>query len=151
MITHSSAFPRTEAKYVITASMAALLADAIAQGKKFLVVADYDADGATACAVALRGLRLFGAQVDYIVPNRFEYGYGLTPEIVDLAASRTPDLIITVDNGIASVDGVARANELGIAGIVTAHHLPGPVLPALRNAALPPRSATPQSRTGSLT
>ncbi len=162
--------------------MAALLADAIAQNKRLLVVADYDADGATACAVALRGLRAFGAQVDFIVPNRFEYGYGLTPEIVHLAAqlplqygieeplggsgaarqllpqsagyaitsdlasvvgspsrmasSSTsnvsqlhPDILITVDNGIASVDGVAEANRLGMQVLVTDHHLPGDALP----------------------
>jgi single-stranded-DNA-specific exonuclease len=95
-------------------AMAVLLADAIAANKKLLIVADYDADGATACAVAVRGLRLFGAQVDFIVPNRFEYGYGLTPAIVRLAALESPDIIITVDNGIASVDGLAEANRIGI-------------------------------------
>ncbi|MEQ1555778.1 MAG: single-stranded-DNA-specific exonuclease RecJ, partial [Gallionella sp.] len=110
-------------------AMAVHLADAIAAHKKLLIVADYDADGATACAVAVRGLRLFGAQVDFIVPNRFEYGYGLTPEIVRLAAQESPDIIITVDNGIASVDGVAEANRLGIQVLVTDHHLPGDALP----------------------
>jgi len=110
-------------------AMAVHLADAIAAHKKLLIVADYDADGATACAVAVRGLRLFGAQVDFIVPNRFEYGYGLTPEIVRLAALESPDIIITVDNGIASVDGVAEANRLGIQVLVTDHHLPGDALP----------------------
>jgi single-stranded-DNA-specific exonuclease len=109
--------------------MASLLADAIANGKKLLVVADYDADGATACAVALRGLRMFGARVDFIVPNRFEYGYGLTPEIVQLAAKPEPDILITVDNGIASVEGVAEANRLGMQVLVTDHHLPGDALP----------------------
>lgn len=109
--------------------MAALLADAIAQNKKLLVVADYDADGATACTVALRGLRMLGAQVEFIVPNRFEYGYGLTPEIVHLAAQAGPDILVTVDNGIASVDGVAEANRLGMQVLVTDHHLPGDVLP----------------------
>ena len=109
--------------------MATLLADAIAQGKKLLVVADYDADGATACAVALRGLRMFGAHVDFIVPNRFEYGYGLTPEIVHLSAQQQPDILITVDNGIASVEGVAEANRLGMQVLVTDHHLPGDELP----------------------
>lgn len=109
--------------------MAALLADAIAQDKKLLIVADYDADGATACAVALRGLRAFGARVDYIVPNRFEYGYGLTPEIARLAESASPDILITVDNGIASVEGVAEANRLGMQVLVTDHHLPGDALP----------------------
>ena len=105
--------------------MAVLLADAIAQKQSMLVVGDYDCDGATATAVAMRGLRSMGAQVDYLVPNRFEYGYGLTPEIVELAAKSKPDIIITVDNGIASVDGVAKANSLGIQVLVTDHHLPG--------------------------
>ncbi|WP_435626863.1 single-stranded-DNA-specific exonuclease RecJ [Candidatus Ferrigenium straubiae] len=162
--------------------MARLLADAIAAHKKILVIADYDADGATACAVAVRGLRGFGAQVDFIVPNRFEYGYGLTPEIVHLAvqlplrygtdkpsdsgetakqllpqsagcaitsdlasvvgspsrmaSSSTsnvlqlpPDILLTVDNGIASVEGVAEANRLGMQVFVTDHHLPGDTLP----------------------
>lgn len=108
---------------------AALLADAIAAKKKLLIVADYDADGATACAVGVRALRAMGAIVDYLVPNRFELGYGLTPELVDIAAARKPDLLITVDNGIASVEGVARANELGIATLITDHHLPGAELP----------------------
>ncbi|MDR5823493.1 single-stranded-DNA-specific exonuclease RecJ [Caballeronia sp. LZ043] len=114
---------------------AVVLADALEAGKRMLVVADYDCDGATACAVAVRGLRMFGANVDYLVPNRFEYGYGLTPEIVDLAArsaSGLPELLITVDNGIASVDGVAAANALGIDVLVTDHHLPGDELPAAR-------------------
>jgi single-stranded-DNA-specific exonuclease len=114
------------------ADAAALLADALAAGRRMLVVADYDCDGATACAVAVRGLRMFGAQIDYLVPNRFEYGYGLTPEIVALAAERKPDLLITVDNGIASVAGVAAANALGIDVLVTDHHLPGDALPAAR-------------------
>jgi single-stranded-DNA-specific exonuclease len=109
--------------------MARLLADAIASRKKLLVIADYDADGATACAVAVRGLRGFGAQIDFIVPNRFEYGYGLTPEIVHLAAQSEPDILLTVDNGIASVDGVAEANRLGMQVLVTDHHLPGDTLP----------------------
>jgi single-stranded-DNA-specific exonuclease len=109
---------------------ARLLADAIEQNARLLIVADYDCDGATACAVGLRGLRALGAQVDYLVPNRFEYGYGLTPEIVDLAAARRPDLLITVDNGIASVAGVARANALGMRVLITDHHLPGAELPA---------------------
>ncbi len=108
---------------------AALLADAIAAGKKLLIVADYDADGATACAVGVRALRQFGAQVEYLVPNRFELGYGLTPELVDIAAQRKPDLLITVDNGIASVEGVERARALGIATLITDHHLPGAELP----------------------
>jgi single-stranded-DNA-specific exonuclease len=109
--------------------MAGTLADAISQQKRLMVIADYDADGATACAVSVRGLRMFGAQVDYLVPNRFEYGYGLTPEIVALAAIRQPDFIITVDNGIASIDGVCAANARGIEVLVTDHHLPGDELP----------------------
>jgi len=109
--------------------IAALLADAIAQNKKLLIVADYDADGATACAVAMRGLHAFGARADFIVPNRFEYGYGLTPEIVRLAAESKPDILVTVDNGIASVEGVAEANRLGMQVLVTDHHLPGDTLP----------------------
>ena len=113
-----------------TTEAAKLLADAIDQNKKIMVVADYDCDGATACAVAIRGLRAMGAKVDYIVPDRFIYGYGLTPEIVDLAAKHTPDVILTVDNGIASIEGVKRASELGIQVIITDHHLAGQTLPA---------------------
>lgn len=109
---------------------ATLLADSIAAGKRLLVVADYDCDGATACAVAMRALAAFGAKVDYLVPDRFTMGYGLSPELVELAAERAPDLLITVDHGIASVAGVARASELGIATLITDHHLPGAELPA---------------------
>ncbi|WP_374359962.1 single-stranded-DNA-specific exonuclease RecJ [Pseudoduganella danionis] len=110
---------------------AGFLADAIARSARMVIVADYDCDGATACAVALRGLRSMGANIDFIVPNRFEYGYGLTPEIVALtAAEKQPDIIITVDNGIASISGVAEANRRGIAVVVTDHHLPGDELPA---------------------
>ena len=113
---------------------ASLLADAIEQKKRLLIVADYDADGATACAVGLRALRAMcgdsGAHIDYLVPDRFKLGYGLSPELVDLAAQSKPDLLITVDNGIASVDGVARAASLGIATLITDHHLPGAELPA---------------------
>ncbi len=110
--------------------MAALLADAIAARERLLIIADYDSDGATACAVGMRALREFGAQVDYLVPNRFEYGYGLTPEIVALAKSlKNPDILITVDNGIASVDGVAAAHQLGMRVLITDHHLPGATLP----------------------
>jgi single-stranded-DNA-specific exonuclease len=108
---------------------AVLLADAIAQKKRLLIVADYDADGATGCAVGVKGLRMLGAQVEYLVPNRLEHGYGLTPEIVRLAAARQPELLITVDNGIAAVEGVAEANRLGIPVLVTDHHLPGALLP----------------------
>ncbi len=106
-----------------------LLADAIRDNKRLLIVADYDADGATACAVGVRGLRMLGAQVDYLVPNRLEHGYGLTPDIVRLAAERLPDLLVTVDNGIAAVAGVAAANALDIPVLVTDHHLPGDTLP----------------------
>jgi single-stranded-DNA-specific exonuclease len=110
---------------------AIFLADAIDAGRRMVIVADYDCDGATACAVGVRGLRAMGAVVDYIVPNRFEYGYGLTPEIVALAVKeKSPDIIITVDNGIASIDGVDEANRRGIPVVVTDHHLPGATLPA---------------------
>ena len=106
------------------------LADCIADGKRLLIVADYDADGATACAVGLLALRQMGAKVDFLVPNRFEFGYGLTPEIVRLAhTQRQPDVLITVDNGIASIDGVDEAARLGMRVIVTDHHLPGDRLP----------------------
>ncbi|MCE1242708.1 single-stranded-DNA-specific exonuclease RecJ [Oryzomicrobium sp.] len=108
---------------------AALLADALEAEARILIVADYDCDGATACAVAVRGLRSLGGTVDYLVPNRFTLGYGLSPEIVDLAAERNPDLLVTVDNGIASIAGVERARELGIATLITDHHLPGETLP----------------------
>ncbi len=110
-------------------TMAALLADAIEAKKRLLIVADYDADGATACAVGINALRAFGANVDYLVPNRFEYGYGLTPEIVRQAATGKPDYLITVDNGIASVDGVEEARKAGIEVLITDHHLPGAELP----------------------
>ncbi len=96
-----------------------------------LVVGDFDADGATSCALAVRALRAFGHRnVQFLVPNRFEYGYGLTPPIVDIAARQKPSLIVTVDNGISSIDGVARARETGIDVLVTDHHLPGRELPA---------------------
>jgi single-stranded-DNA-specific exonuclease len=109
---------------------AARLADAIASSERIVIVADYDADGATACAVGVRGLASMGANVGFLVPNRFEYGYGLTPEIVDQAAAMAPRLIVTVDNGIASHDGVAAAAERGIDVLITDHHLPGATLPA---------------------
>ncbi len=112
---------------------ASFLADAIAAGKKMVIVADYDCDGATACAVGLRGLRMLGAQVDFIVPNRFDYGYGLTPEIVELTQrTMSPDIIVTVDNGIASIDGVAEASRRGIDVVITDHHLPAATLPEAR-------------------
>jgi single-stranded-DNA-specific exonuclease len=112
-----------------------LLADAIAAGQRLCVVADYDCDGATACAVALRGLAMLGAapsQLGYVVPDRAIHGYGLTPAIVDLAcadAGRRPDVLVTVDNGIASHDGVAHARALGLQVLVTDHHLPAAGLP----------------------
>jgi single-stranded-DNA-specific exonuclease len=109
---------------------AARLADAVAGGRRILIVADYDCDGATACAVGLRALRSMGATVDYLVPNRFETGYGLSPEVARLAAEKQPDVLVTVDNGIASVTGVAEAKRLGMTVIVTDHHLPGDELPA---------------------
>jgi single-stranded-DNA-specific exonuclease len=112
-----------------SAEMAILLAEAIADKKKILIIGDYDADGATATAVAVKGLLSMGGQVDFLVPNRFEYGYGLTPQIVQLAATMCPDVIVTVDNGIASVDGVAEANKLGIQVLITDHHLPGEETP----------------------
>ena len=111
----------------------ALLADAIVARQRILVVGDYDCDGATGVAVGVLGLRAMGAYVDYLVPNRFDYGYGLTPEIVDAALVHPrlgrPDVLVTVDNGIASHDGVARARAAGIVVVVTDHHLPGPSLP----------------------
>lgn len=108
----------------------ALLQAALAANQRLLVVADFDADGATSCALVVRGLRALGARdVDYVVPDRFKYGYGLTPEIVALAAQRQPDLLITVDNGISSVEGVRAARRHGIEVIITDHHLPGAELP----------------------
>ncbi|OZB45421.1 MAG: single-stranded-DNA-specific exonuclease RecJ, partial [Thiomonas sp. 14-66-4] len=104
------------------------LADAIARGERLCIVADYDCDGATACAVGLRGLALMGARVGYVVPNRFTTGYGLSPAVADLVAMQPggrPDWIVTVDNGIASVEGVAEAKALGLQVLVTDHHLPG--------------------------
>ncbi len=112
------------------AQAASLLADAIEAEARLLIVADYDADGATACAVAMLGLRSMGARVDFLVPDRARHGYGLTPGIVQEAALLEPDLLITVDNGIASVDGVEEANSLGLPVLVTDHHLPGDALPA---------------------
>ena len=112
---------------------AVLLADAIGSGAKLCVIGDYDCDGATASAVAVRGLRMMGAVVDYLVPNRFEHGYGLSPAIVELAIKHPrlgrPDWLITVDNGITSAAGVAHANAAGLRVIVTDHHLPGEQLP----------------------
>ncbi len=110
---------------------AQLLHAAMAAGQRILVIGDFDADGATSSALAVRALRAMGAaDVDYLVPNRFAYGYGLTPEIVAVAAGQRPDLIVTVDNGIASLEGVAAARALGIKVLVTDHHLPADSLPA---------------------
>ena len=106
---------------------ARLLADTLQRRRRLCVVADYDCDGATACAVLLRGLRLLGARAEdlhYVVPDRAVHGYGLTPAIVDLAARKQPALLVTVDNGIASFDGVAHARALGMQVLVTDHHLP---------------------------
>ncbi len=109
---------------------AALLADAIAAGKRLCIVADYDCDGATACAVGVRGLRLLGAHhVGYLVPDRVIDGYGLTPPIARRVKDGGADVLITVDNGIASVEGVATARALGLQVLVTDHHLPGAELP----------------------
>ena len=111
-------------------TMVVALLAALKANKKILILADFDADGATSCAVAIKGLRLLGAQqVSYVVPNRFEYGYGLTPEIVALAAQSEPDIIITVDNGISSFEGVEAARKAGIQVLITDHHLPGMTLP----------------------
>ena len=108
-----------------------LLVTALEQRQRILIVGDFDADGATASTVGTLGLRLLGAaHVDYLVPNRFEYGYGLTPEIVAVALQREPQLLITVDNGISSVEGVAAAKAAGLQVLVTDHHLPGDELPA---------------------
>ncbi|WP_339514590.1 single-stranded-DNA-specific exonuclease RecJ [Pseudomonas sp. RL_15y_Pfl2_60] len=108
-----------------------LLVTGLKQRQRMLIVGDFDADGATASTVGVLGLRMLGAaHVDYLVPNRFEYGYGLTPEIVAVALEREPQLLITVDNGISSVEGVAAAKAAGLSVLVTDHHLPGPELPA---------------------
>lgn len=124
-----SNLPAPESLFGMQQATDLLLACLQAQ-KKILVVGDYDADGATSTALLVSALRMMGAEnVDYLLPNRFDYGYGLSPEIVDLARSGSPDLIITVDNGIASVDGVARAREYGISVLVTDHHLPPEALP----------------------
>ncbi|PRB77479.1 single-stranded-DNA-specific exonuclease RecJ [Pseudomonas sp. MYb185] len=109
----------------------AVLREALEQRQSILVVGDFDCDGATASTVAVLGLRALGAaQVDYLVPNRFEYGYGLTPEIVEVALAKRPDVLVTVDNGISSIDGVAAARAAGLKVVVTDHHLPGERLPA---------------------
>lgn len=112
-------------------TMVSELIHAIKQQQRITILADFDADGATSCAVAIKGLQLLGAKnVSFVVPNRFEYGYGLTPEIVELIKVQQPDVVITVDNGISSIDGVARAKSCGIKVLLTDHHLPGVELPA---------------------
>lgn len=112
-------------------SAVALMLDALKQQNKILIVGDFDADGATSTVLLKLCLQKFGYKhVDYLVPNRFEFGYGLTPEIVEVAKQRQPDLIITVDNGIASIDGVNKAKALGIKVLITDHHLPADSLPA---------------------
>ncbi len=123
--------PPTGPQGLLGADAAArLLADAIARDARICIVADYDCDGATACAVAVRGLRLLGArQVDYLVPDRVVDGYGLTAPIAERVHARGADLLVTVDNGIASIEGVAHARALGLAVLVTDHHLPAPALP----------------------
>ena len=109
---------------------AEMLADAIEFQASVVIVGDFDADGATSCALAVSLLKQMGLEeVTYLVPNRFEYGYGLTPEIVGIAAQYQPDVLMTVDNGIASIDGVMAARMLGMSVIVTDHHLPGAELP----------------------
>ena len=108
----------------------ALLQGALEQRKRILIVGDFDADGATSCALSVLALRRLGAaSVDYLVPDRFQFGYGLTPEIVEVAKQRSPDLIMTVDNGISSIDGVKAAKDAGIDVLVSDHHLPGAELP----------------------
>ncbi len=111
-------------------SAAVLLADAVESDASVIIIGDFDADGATSCALAVSVLRQMGLRdVRHVVPNRFEYGYGLTPEIVGLAAAGEPDLLVTVDNGISSLEGAIAAQELGISLIITDHHLPGEQLP----------------------
>lgn len=121
--------PYRELKGIDTA--VELLVTALESRQRMLIVGDFDADGATASSVGVLALRMLGAaHVDYLVPNRFEYGYGLTPEIVAVALDKRPELLITVDNGISSIDGVAAAKAAGLKVLVTDHHLPGPELPA---------------------
>ncbi|SHM62630.1 single-stranded-DNA-specific exonuclease RecJ [Phytopseudomonas punonensis] len=121
--------PFTELKGIEAA--VELLVEGLRQGQRMLIVGDFDADGATASTVGMLGLRMLGAaHVDYLVPNRFEYGYGLTPEIVAVALTREPELLITVDNGISSIEGVAAAKAAGLKVLVTDHHLPSNELPA---------------------
>jgi len=109
---------------------AKIVADAMQSQKQILIVGDFDADGATSTSVCLLALRMMGAtRVDYLIPNRFDYGYGLSPEIVAVAHSKHAQLLITVDNGISSIDGVNAAKACGMQVVVTDHHLPGQTLP----------------------
>lgn len=109
---------------------ASIVAEAVINDQRILIVGDYDADGATSTAVVVRALKSFAAtSVNYLVPNRFEYGYGLTPEIVEAASEYSPQVLITVDNGISSIDGVSAAKQHGIKVVITDHHLPGHQLP----------------------
>jgi len=109
---------------------AELLAASVMGGESILIIGDFDADGATSSALMVHALGAMGvSKIDYLVPNRFDFGYGLTPEIVDVARSRDPDLIVTVDNGISSLEGIDRARQYGIKTLVTDHHLPGAELP----------------------
>ncbi|MDG1311668.1 MAG: single-stranded-DNA-specific exonuclease RecJ [Porticoccaceae bacterium] len=127
---HLKCLPQPQSMAGIAAATQRLVR-AVQGGESVLILGDFDADGATSSALMVLALNAMGFQaVDFLVPNRFDYGYGLTPEIVDLAAQKSPNLIITVDNGISSVEGVERANALGIEVIITDHHLPGTVLPA---------------------
>lgn len=128
----SELIPYTALKGAV--EMAEVLADAIQDNKRMLIVADYDADGATACSIGVRALRAFGAKVDFLIPNRIEHGYGLTKEISEIACLRDPkpDYLITVDNGIASHEGIAMANSLGVPVLVTDHHLPAATHPAAK-------------------
>ena len=120
--------PYRDLKDIDTA--AGRLIHAIKNQENILIIGDFDADGATSTAVAVSALHAFGAKnVDFLVPNRFTFGYGLTPEIVEFAKTKSPQLIVTVDNGVASFEGVARANANGIDVVVTDHHLQGAQLP----------------------
>ncbi len=123
--------------------VALTIARGIVAKQKFVVVADYDCDGATACAVAVSGLRAFGANIDFVVPNRFIHGYGLTPSVVDVVVPLKPDWIVTVDNGTASNAGVEAANAAGIGVLVTDHHLPGPTLPPAAGIVNPNQNGCP--------
>ena len=129
-----------------------LLQSIVTAAGRILIVGDFDADGATSCALCVRALRAMGARdVQYLVPNRFEYGYGLTPEIVAVAAQHNPELIMTVDNGISSIEGVNAARRCGIPVLITDHHLPGETLPeadAIVNPNLPGDSFPSKSLAG---